>query len=143
MPLLSANPLWELFARRVLFSASYGGSDFGECRATMARIGDAGDADAWYREWFATADQLARSAAESEAGGHVVSAREAYVRAAGYYRTAFQPLFGAPVDPRLRAGFDKEWDALAAAARLAEPPVAMVEIPFEGGACRDPRAAGE
>src|SRR5947209_10681378 len=125
--------MWELFATRVLFSASYGGADFGECRVTMARIGDAGDADAWYHEWLATADQLSQSAAESEARGHVVSAREAYVRAAGYYRTAFQPLFGAPVDLRLRTAFDKESDALAAAARLADPPVAMVEIPFEGG----------
>ncbi len=133
MPLLSANPMWEKFATRTLFSASYGGADFGECQATMARIGDDGDADAWYREWLATADQLAETAATSEAGGHAVSAREAYVRAAGYYRTAFQPLFGAPVDPRLRAAFDKESDVLAAAARLADPPVEMVEIPFEDG----------
>src|SRR5215211_6818495 len=107
MPLLSANPMWENFATRTLFSASYGGADFGECQTTMVRIGDG--------------------------GGHAVSAREAYVRAASYYRTSYQPLFGAPVDPRLRAAFDKESDALAAAARLADPPVEMVEIPFEDG----------
>jgi len=132
MPLLSANPMWENFATRTLFSASYGGADFGECQTTMVRIGD-GDADAWYREWLVTADQLAQTAAASEAGGHAVSAREAYVRAASYYRTSYQPLFGAPVDPRLRAAFDKESDALAAAARLADPPVEIVEIPFEDG----------
>jgi pimeloyl-ACP methyl ester carboxylesterase len=92
-----------------------------------------GDADAWSREWIATGDRLVEAAAASEAAGHAVSAREAYARAANYYRTSFQPLFGAPVDPRLRAAFDKESEALAAAARLADPPVELVEIPFEGG----------
>lgn len=133
MPLLSANPMWEKFATRTLYSAGYGGAEFGECAATMARIGDDGDADAWCREWLATADGLAEMAAQSESGGHAVSAREAYVRAAGYYRTSFQPLFGTPVDPRLSAAFEKLSDALAAAARLSDPPVEMVEIPFEGG----------
>src|SRR5688500_10530115 len=123
--------MWEAFATRTLFSASYGGADFGECQATMARIGDESNADAWYREWLGTAARLAREAAGSEAAGHPVGAREGYVRAASYYRTAFQPLFGAPVDPRLRAAFDKGSEALAAAARLADPPVEMVEIPFE------------
>jgi len=133
MPLLSNNPMWEAFGTRALFYASYGGADFGECQATVARIGDDGDADAWHREWVATADRLAEAAAASEAGGHPVSAREAYTRAANYYRTSFQPLFGAPVDPRLSAAFEKESEALAAAARLADPPVEMVEIPFEDG----------
>jgi hypothetical protein len=125
--------MWEAFATRALFYASYGGADFGECQATMARIGDDGDAGAWHSEWLATADRLVQAAAAGEAGGHAVSAREAYARAANYYRTSFQPLFGSPVDPRLRAAFEKESEALAAAARLADPPVEMVEIPFEDG----------
>jgi pimeloyl-ACP methyl ester carboxylesterase len=133
VPLLSANAMWEAFATRALFYASYGGADFGECQATMARIGDDGDVDDWCREWSATADRLAEEAARSEAGGHHVSAREGYARAANYYRTSFQPLFGAPVDPRLRAAFEKGAAALASAVRLADPPARMVEIPFEGG----------
>jgi pimeloyl-ACP methyl ester carboxylesterase len=133
MPLLSANPMWEAFGTRALFYASYGGADFGECQSTVARIGDDGDADAWSREWIATGDRLVEAAAASEAAGHAVSARGAYSRAANYYRTSFQPLFGAPVDQRLRAAFEKESEALAAAVRIADHPAELVEIPFEGG----------
>jgi hypothetical protein len=52
MPLLSTNPFWEQFATRTMFMATYGGADFGECIATMGRIGDDddGDAAAWLRE---------------------------------------------------------------------------------------------
>ena len=84
MPLLSNNPLWEQFATRTLFMTSYGGADFGECQVTMERIGDDGDTGAWHAEWTATADRIAEAAAASEAGGHEVSARESYLRAAVY-----------------------------------------------------------
>jgi len=132
MALLSENPLWEEFATRLLYTASYGGADFGEVLTTMARIGD-GDADAWHREWSATAERVAGWAAESAAGGHHVSARDAALRAAAYHRTAYQPLYGAPVDPRLTASFERESAALKLAADAAcEPRLELVEIPFEG-----------
>ncbi len=87
MGLLSENPLWDEFATRLLYSASYGGADFGEVLTTMDRIGD-GDADAWHREWTATARRVAGWAAESAERGHHVSARDAALRAAAYHRTA-------------------------------------------------------
>ena len=99
----------------------------------MQRIGDDGDAAAWHREWTATADRLAASARESEEAGHVVSAREAYLRAATYYRTSYQVRFGAPVDPRLVDGFDRESAALESMVRLSGPDAELVEIPFESG----------
>jgi pimeloyl-ACP methyl ester carboxylesterase len=133
MPLLSKNPLWEQFATRTLFLTTYGGADFGECLTTMQRIGDDGDAAAWYREWTATGDRLAGAARESEDAGHVVSAREAYLRAATYYRTSYQPLYGAPVDSRLVAAFERESEALESMVRMSGPDMELVEIPFEGG----------
>lgn len=132
MPLLSENPLWEQFATRTLFLATYGGADFGECLTTMQRIGDDGDAATWHREWTATADRLAATARESEDAGHVVSARDGYLRAATYYRTSYQPLYGAPVDPRLANGFSRESAALESMVRLSGPDIELVEIPFEG-----------
>jgi pimeloyl-ACP methyl ester carboxylesterase len=132
MPLLSANPLWEQFATRTLFSATYGGADFGECQTTMARIGDDGDASAWHREWNATADRVAEAARASATGGHDVSAREAFLRAAMYYRTSYQPLYGAPVDARLTDSFERESAALEAMVRAFGLGVELVEIPFEG-----------
>jgi alpha-beta hydrolase superfamily lysophospholipase len=133
MPLLSANPLWEQFATRTLYMATYGGSDFGECIATLARIGDEGDASAWYREWTATADRVAGAGRASEDAGHTVSAREAYLRAALYYRTSYQPLYGYPVDQRLADAFERESTALTSRVRTSGPGVELVEIPFEGG----------
>ncbi len=130
MALLSNNPLWEQFATRTLFLTTYGGADFGECLTAMARVGDDGDATAWHREWTATADRLAEAAAVSEAAGHDVSAREAYLRAAVYYRTSYLPLYGTPVDQRLREAFDRQSAALEAAVRLT-PGIDLVEIPFE------------
>jgi pimeloyl-ACP methyl ester carboxylesterase len=133
MPLLSTNPFWEQFATRTMFMATYGGADFGECIATMGRIGDDGDAVAWLREWTATAERVAGAARSSEEAGHPVSAHEGYLRAALYYRTSYQPLYGAPVDARLVDAFEKEMAALASMVRTFGSEVELVEIPFEGG----------
>jgi dienelactone hydrolase len=130
---LSDNPLHEAFATRALFLTSYGGADFGECAVTVERVGADGDDEAWLREWRATADGLVAEADESAAAGHRVSAREAYLRAVAYYRCAYQPLFGAPTDARLRETFELEQATLAKATSLWDRPVELVEIPFEDG----------
>ena len=112
--------------------AGYGGADFGECAATAGRIGD-GDLDTWHREWCATADRLVQAADSAADAGHRASAREAYVRATTYYRTAWAPRFGSPVDERLRTAFEREDSAMTKAAPLFDTPVERVEIPFEDG----------
>lgn len=128
---LSENPMWEAFGSRALFYATYGGADFGECREAVRRVGDDGT-DAWLREWSALAARLDTAAAHSAKGGHTVSAREAWLRATTYYRVAYAPLFGTPVDPRLSAAFENETRCFARAAALFDPPVECVEIPYEG-----------
>jgi pimeloyl-ACP methyl ester carboxylesterase len=133
MPLLSEDPLWEQFATRTLFLTTYGGADFGECMSTMARVGDESDASTWLREWTTTAERVAETGRISEDAGHTVSAREAYLRAAVYYRTSYQPLFGSPVDRRLAEAFEREMAALASMVRTYGPELELVEIPFEGG----------
>jgi pimeloyl-ACP methyl ester carboxylesterase len=115
-----------------MFLASYGAADFGECRQTVERVGDGG-VDEWHRQWAATADWLVELGDESVGRGHRVSAREAYLRATNYYRTAYAPLFGSPVDPRLKAAFDRAEDAFAKAVPLWDMPVELVEIPYEEG----------
>jgi hypothetical protein len=107
------------------------GADFGECVTTVQRVG-AGNRDDWYREWVATADRIAAIGDEAAAAGHRVSAQEAYYRATNYYRSAYFPLYGAPVDPRLVAAFDAETATFLKGAALSDIPIAAVEIPFEG-----------
>jgi hypothetical protein len=70
----------------VLGSAYYGHADVGEVLSTASRIKD-GDADAWVREWSATAERLEADARQAEGVGHRVSARRTYLRAATYFAT--------------------------------------------------------
>jgi pimeloyl-ACP methyl ester carboxylesterase len=125
------DPMFEGQAKRALGYAEYGGAELGECFATAQRITN-GDTESWYREWLATADRVFGIAEDCAAKGHRVSAREAYLRASNYYRTAYLFLYGAPVDPRLIAAFDRETAAFLKAAKFFDPPIEPVEIPFEG-----------
>ncbi|MBV9035814.1 MAG: alpha/beta fold hydrolase [Acidobacteriaceae bacterium] len=130
MPILSANPMWEMFGQRALSHIIYGAADIGECVSTVGRV--TGDSpEDWYREWNRTAERLFAAARMSEDAGHLVSAREAYFRAATYYRVSYLPLFGDPVDPWLSGAFACESDAFHRAARLNNFPIEPVEVPFE------------
>jgi alpha-beta hydrolase superfamily lysophospholipase len=122
------HPLLEEFARALV---TLDQCPLGEVAATAARIPE-GDYDAWYEVWVATGDRVARYGDASLARGHSVSAREAYLRASSYYRIAYKPLYGAPVDPRLIAAFEKESSAFLKAAPLMTPPIEPVEIAYEG-----------
>src|ERR687890_2794763 len=122
------DPFFEEFALRPLI---IDGCPLGEISATTSLI-EEGDRDGWYRQWTATAERVADHADESARAGHTISASEAYLRASCYYRAAYVPLFGSPVDPRLVEAFDNETEAFQKAAALMTPPVEPVEIPFEG-----------
>ena len=120
--------LFEEFAVRALIMD---GCPLGEISATTSLI-EEGDRDGWYRRWTATAERVAGYADESARAGHTISATDAYLRESSYYRAAYLPLYGSPVDPRLVEAFHKETDAFQKAAALMTPPVEPVEIPFEG-----------
>ncbi len=91
------DPLFEDFAVRAL---SLDGCPLGEVSATISHI-EEGDRDGWYEQWAATAVRITALGDASASAGHTVSARDAYLRASSYYRTAYLPLYGSPVDPRL------------------------------------------
>ncbi|MFN8028056.1 MAG: alpha/beta fold hydrolase [Acidimicrobiia bacterium] len=142
MTWLIDDEFWDGFATRALFHSTYGGADFGECRVAVDRFAgadpdhggpDHGGPDEWFGAWNDLAEGLVAVGDTCAARGQAVSAREAYLRATNYFRTAYAPLMGAPVDPRLRAAFDHECDAFTKAAPLFDTPVELVEIPYEGG----------
>jgi hypothetical protein len=56
MAWLSNNEMWEAFGTRALFWAGTG-SDFGEVKTTIERIGT-GNLHDWHREWTATAERI-------------------------------------------------------------------------------------
>jgi pimeloyl-ACP methyl ester carboxylesterase len=122
------DPLFEEFALRPLIMD---GCPLDEISATTSLI-EEGDRDGWFREWTAAADRVAGCADASAHAGHAISASGAYLRASSYYRAAYLPLYGSPVDPRLVEAFDKEAEAFQKASALMTSPVEPVEIPFEG-----------
>ena len=129
MAIFSTDPLYEEFA--VNLGLAWGGQ-LGEVTATCSGVADGDDAG-WNEAWSATADRLVAEADRSVAAGHPsAAARGAYLRAARYYAIGYHPLFGAPIDPRLRVGFQRQSDAFAKAAALLDPPGEAIEIPFEG-----------
>jgi dienelactone hydrolase len=106
-------------------------SDIGECLATAQRI-QQGDYDSWYDQWWATAEKAQRSAEASKAVGHEVSAREAYLRACEYYRSAYFFRRSDLDDPKLLAAWRCQRECFRAAAAHFEHPCEAVEIPYEG-----------
>ncbi len=120
------------FMFSLAIGASYHqGADVGECLATAARIED-GDFEGWYREWKATGDRLAAAAKSSEEGGHRVSARSAWLRAATYYDTAAFFLDSTDGSERMTPTWELHRGAWDRFARNSDPPIERVAIPYEG-----------
>lgn len=115
---------------RTLSYAPYGGADIGECLSTAYRIKE-GDFESWYTEWYKTAERIQALADDSLKRGNRISAKEFYMRASNYYRTAEFFLHGAPGDPRILETWDKSRSAFRQAIQFMDF-VEQVEIPYEG-----------
>jgi pimeloyl-ACP methyl ester carboxylesterase len=111
-----------------LNNQSYGGAAAGEIFYAASRI-DEKDLESWVGEWSSLATRLEAEAATALERGHTVSAREAYLRAFTYHRTATLGLRA--TDPRFRATWEMMRSCFRRAARLFEPPIEVVEIPYE------------
>jgi dienelactone hydrolase len=109
----------------------YGGSDLGEMVATAGEIAE-GDFESWYTAWHKRAERtLARAEADFSAG-HLISARESYLRASTYFRTAEFYLHGNPEDPRILSESRASQASYAKAAKLFGSTWEALEIPYEG-----------
>ena len=124
------NPLFDGQFLRALSHSYYGCADLGECWMTAGLIQD-GDLEGWYNGWFKLADRVYASAVASRDAGHNVSARNAFLRASNYYRTASVHLYLIPVDPRAVTALGRQTESFVQAARLFTPTFNSVEIPFE------------
>jgi alpha-beta hydrolase superfamily lysophospholipase len=106
------------------------GAQIGEAWAIAAQI-QPGDTTGWYNAWSSYADRLYELAVKSRAAGQRISARDAFLRASNYYRTAYIFMFALPVDPRVIEAYEKQTDAFQKAAALFEPPIEILRIPYE------------
>ena len=115
---------------RTVGYAGYGGADIGECLKTAYRIKE-GNFESWHTEWISTASRVYALADEAFAKGQRVSAREAYLRASNYYRTAEFFLHGNPKDVRILETWEKCRTSFRKAMELLDTPFEQVSIPYE------------
>jgi pimeloyl-ACP methyl ester carboxylesterase len=116
---------------RGLLAGAYGdGGAVGESFSTARRIKDK-DIESWTVEWAATAERIEGIANECFRGGHLVSAREAFMRASVYWRTGF--FYLETKDPRQFEMYQRHRSCFRQAAKLFDPQIEPVSIPYENG----------
>ena len=92
---------------RTMGCATNGGAEIGECYETASRIEDEKE-DSYTEAWRVTAERVEAIARKSLAGGHLVSAREAFLRASSYWRE--MGFYQSTTDPNCRAGWERQRD---------------------------------
>lgn len=123
------NPETDYQFQFFLGYEAYGGAAVGEALYAASRI-DERDVESWSREWLALAKRVEALALEAQAKGHMVSAREAYLRAFTYYRIATAGMQSS--DPRYRETCQKFGECFRLAGTLFDPPFERFAIPYEG-----------
>jgi alpha-beta hydrolase superfamily lysophospholipase len=126
-----ADPLYDFQLQRTLGYTLSGGADINECLYTAGRIKEGDDAS-WYAAWRATADRIYASAEKCLAAGHRVSARQAFLRASNYFRTAEFFLHSNPHDPRILKTWGLSREAFHRAIALMDHLVEIIKIPYQG-----------
>ena len=116
---------------RTLIAVSAEAADLGEALATASRT-TAGDYDSWFTEWSATAEVARALADDAVQGGHVVTARKAYLRASEYWRQSFFFIRHDIDDERLQHAWRQHRTAFRAALPLLDCHAVATEIPFDG-----------
>ena len=114
---------------KALGVADYGGSTIGECLAVAAEITD-GSPQSWARCFDELAHRVEATARTCLAAGHRVSGRDHLLRASTYYRTA--EYYVDPATEASRHTGERSRECFAEAGSLFEPPVELVDVPFDG-----------
>ncbi len=120
----------DFWLKVILAYGGYSGAQTGECMAVAKRTED-GNPESWVREWASMARHVEGRALKSLDSGHLVSARESYLRASTYYRAAL--VFAKPSEGRFMDVWEDMRTCFRVAAALFQPAITHVEIPFEGG----------
>ena len=107
----------------------YDGSKVEECFDVASRIID-GDRESWQQEWVKLAKHIEKQGSQALDRGNLKSGRELYLRACTYYRS---PLL--IMNPQ-NSAFSENWRKMKLcfqkAASLFDPPIEIIQIPFQG-----------
>ena len=110
-------------------SAVHGGAGIGESFYAASRIRN-GDPASWEREWAALAERVRVRGENALKAGHIVSGREALMRATAYYRVILASM--QPGAPGFKPTVAWMRDCFYKGSSLLENPVEKIGIPFEG-----------
>jgi pimeloyl-ACP methyl ester carboxylesterase len=103
-------------------------AEIAECLYAARRIEEE-DGESWIREWSSLAAMVDQLGDESLSKGHKVSARESFMRASNYYRTAE---YGAsPNHPRFDELWEKSVNSFHKACPLFNPSIEILSVSFE------------
>jgi hypothetical protein len=130
MDFLFKDYSFKFEALRAIGFAVDGGADINEVMLTAAAIPE-GDEEAWMREWEAVANRVNQWGDESLERGDKVGAREAFLRASAYYRSAeFYRRKDPKNDPHVLRLFGRSRQALVKAGKLLDGPFEEISIPY-------------
>lgn len=128
------NPDYSFQFLRVLGAAQEGASAISECFQAGAKI-TPGDDESWYREWTALGYRNKKRAEEALANGYVQTARDNWLRAANYFRSA--EFFLHHDDPRRLELLDLIEGCSQDYMSRMDPAGEVVRVPYENGAHLD------
>ncbi|MEO8611249.1 MAG: alpha/beta hydrolase [Chloroflexota bacterium] len=112
---------------RTLMVAGTGGAEINECLMTAEKVKDNNN-ESWVQEWASTAEKVAQGAEYAIQSRQSVTARQGYLRASNYYRTA---MFSLPhTDDRLFQYLTLSRDYFHKAAALSTPQIEAINIPL-------------
>src|ERR1700722_7556732 len=122
------DPSYAEGARQRMQQLIGGGADPEATRAIFAKI-TSFDAEPWVAEWTKLAVPFEQKGAELESQGKMAEANKAYEKASMYYGVARFPVINSPAK---QAAYQKCIVNFRKAIRSWDPPLEIVEIPFEG-----------
>lgn len=126
---LFKNKEMDWLFRRVLLAVGEKGAEIGECLAAARKIRDGNTAD-WIAAWAELGQRVDGIAQNCLEKGHLISAREAFLRATTYFRAA--EYMCVPDHPQFDELWEKSRNAFHQACKLFEPAIQPVEVGFEG-----------
>ena len=122
------DPSYAEGARQRMQQFIGGGADPEATRAIFAKM-TSFDAEPWVAEWTKLAVPFEQKGAELESQGKMAEANKAYEKASMYYAVARFPVINHPAK---QAAYRKCIENFRKAIRSWDPPLEIVEIPFEG-----------
>ncbi len=119
----------DYYFKWILGRQSNLGSEVGECYYAAFQIKD-GDPASWRDAWLNLAKKIEIRAVNHQNNGHIVSAREAFLRACTYYRAVI--FICNPKEEIFQPCIRQFQACFRSAAALSDVPIQKIDIPYEG-----------